>query len=50
MDSIFDAFAMFNNVLGQSVETSMEAATAKVLGLENTSDLTMKKLDEILKN
>jgi len=50
MDSIFNHFAMFNNVLGASIESSMEKATAKLLGLDNTSDLTMKKLDEILKS
>jgi len=49
MDSIFDAFAAFNNMLSASVENSMEKATAKVLGIENTNDLTMKQLDTILR-
>ena len=49
MDNILSAFGAFNNLLSSSIEMSMEKATAKLLGLEETSDLTMKKLDEVLK-
>ena len=49
MDSIFDAFAALNNKFSNAIEMSTEQGTAKALGLEFTSDLTMKKLDEILK-
>lgn len=50
MDNIFDKFALFHNMIGSSIELSTEKATAKMLGVENTSDVTMKKLDEILKS
>ncbi len=49
MDSIFDAFALFNNTLSNSIEVSVDRATAKVFCLESTTDLTMKKLDDVLK-
>lgn len=49
MDSIFNYFAMFNNMLGASIQDATEKATAKLFGIESTNDLTMKKLDEVLR-
>jgi hypothetical protein len=49
MDNILSAFNAFNNMLASSIEMSSEKATAKLFELDVTSDLTMKKLDEVLK-
>ena len=49
MEKILENFGAFNNMLANSIEMSTEKATAKVFELEATSDLTMKKLDEVLK-
>ena len=49
MDNILSAFNAFNNMLASSIEMSSEKATAKLFELDATSDLTMKKLDEVLK-
>lgn len=49
MENVLISFGAFNNLLASSIEMSTEKATAKVFELDSTSDLTMKKLDEILK-
>jgi len=49
MENILTSFGAFNNLLASSIDMSTEKATAKVFELDSTSDLTMKKLDEILK-
>lgn len=49
MDNILSTFGLFNDLLTSSIEKSIEMATSKLLGLEFSSDLTMKKLDEVLK-
>ncbi len=49
MDSIFDAFAAFNNMLSNSIEMSMEKASSKLWKLDSTNDITMSKVDEVLK-
>lgn len=49
MENILSAFGSFNNLLASSIEISTEKATSKLMGIDSTDDLTMKKLDEILK-
>jgi hypothetical protein len=48
MDNIFEAFKVMNAGFNQSLETSVEKAEAKLLGIETMSDLTMKKLNDVL--
>lgn len=49
MDNVFDSFKLVVNLYTGSVEKSMEQAEAKALGVESLTDLTMKRLDEVLK-
>lgn len=49
MEKILTTFGLFNNMLASSIEMSSEKATAKLFGVDSTGDLTMKKLDEVLK-
>jgi hypothetical protein len=48
MDNIFEAFKVMNAGFNQSLENSVERAEAKLLGIEFMSDLTMKKLNDVL--
>ena len=50
MDKIFNMFTSFNNTLSASIESSVARAEAKLFGFDSMSDLTMQKLDEILKS
>ncbi len=49
MDSIFAAFGQVNTIFLASVEQSTKKMEAKILGIEDMTDLSMKKLDETLK-
>ena len=48
MDNIFEGFKTVQAGFNQSLETSVEKAEAKLLGIEYMSDLTFKKLNDVL--
>lgn len=50
MDNIFEAFNQVNTFYSGSLERSVRQAEAKLFGLADISDLTLKKLDGILKD
>lgn len=49
MDNIFDSLSAVQNSFMLGVTSSAERAEAKLFGIEAMSDLTMKKLDDVLK-
>lgn len=49
MDNIFAAFEDVTNLFNRKVESALESAEAKAMGVEFMSDLTMSKLDTFLK-
>ena len=49
-DLIFNSFTNFNNTLSNSIMMATEKAESKALGVEQMSDLSLKKLDEFLKS
>lgn len=49
MDNIFDSYKVVNGVVGRSIEDSTALAEAKLFGLDTMNDLTLQKLDTILK-
>lgn len=49
MDNIFDSFNAVNNMYSAQIEQSTAAAEAKLFGIEDMSDLGLKRLDEVLK-
>lgn len=49
MDTIFESFNTVNSTFAVSVEKSVKAAEAKLLGLNDLDELGMKKLDDVLK-
>jgi hypothetical protein len=49
MDNIFDSFGTVTNSFNQSIEIQTKKAEAKLFGLDDITDLSMKKLDEELK-
>lgn len=48
MDGIFDAYTILNNAVQSSITNSTERMECKILGLEFMSDLTLKKLNDVL--
>lgn len=48
MDNIFSSFTAVHNGFQSSLEQSAARAEAKLFGVDNMNDLTMKKLNEIL--
>lgn len=48
MDNIFMAFNTLTNMLQVSLEESSKRAEAKLFGISDITDLTMKKLQEVL--
>lgn len=48
MDNIFDSFTSVNNIVSSSLQSSTERAEAKMFGIESMSDLSTKKLNEVL--
>lgn len=49
MDLIFDSFTAFNNTLSGSLESSSARAEAKLFGIGSMDELTVRKLDSVLK-
>lgn len=49
MDAMFEAFTAVNTAFSSSIETSLQKTEEKILGVEHMSDITMKKLDAVLK-
>lgn len=49
MDNIFTSFKTVTDMFNHSVQISSEKAEAKMFKVESMSDLTMKRLDEVLK-
>lgn len=47
-DSIFQAFTNVNNGFSESLTSSAARAEAKLFGIGDMTDLTMKKLDDVL--
>ena len=47
--NLFEAFNSYNNLLSGSVTMATEKMECKILGIDSMSDLSLKKLDEILK-
>lgn len=50
MDNIFDALKTVEGINAAQIENSTDRAIAKKFGIEFKTDLTMKKLDDVLKN
>ncbi len=50
MDNVFNLFTVVNNVVSGSIEKSSEMAEAHLFGVEAMSDLTLGRLDSILKD
>lgn len=50
MDNIFASFDNVSGLFNRKVETALEKAEAKAMGVEYMSDLTMGKLDVFLKS
>lgn len=50
MDGIFNSFTAVNNLMSSSLEASSERAEARLFGVDSMSDLTMSKLDVVLKD
>lgn len=50
MDNIFDSFTALNNLVSQSLESSSARAEAKLFGIDSMDELTVRKLDEVLKS
>lgn len=48
MDNIFSGFETVSNGFARALEKSSERAEAKLFGIESMSDLTMKRLQEVL--
>lgn len=49
-DMIFDSFTELNNLVQNSIANAAKKAEEKALGVENMSDLSLKRLDEFLKS
>lgn len=49
MDNIFDSFKTVTSLFNVNIERSSEKAEAKLFKVEAMSDVTMKKLDDVLK-
>lgn len=49
MDNIFTSFSTFTDLFNRNVESSSQKAEAKMFGVESMYDLSMKRLDEVLK-
>lgn len=50
MDNILDSFNTVQGLFSMNVEISSAKAIAKSMGLESVNDLSMKKLDDVLKS
>lgn len=50
MDGIFNSFTAVNNLMSSSLEQSSERAEARLFGVDSMGDLTMSKLDAVLKS
>lgn len=49
MDNIFESYKVVMSLVGRSIEDSTALAEAKLFGLGSMNELSIKKLDEILK-
>lgn len=49
MDNIFDSFRTVSSLYEASIEKQTSKAEAKLFGVEDMSDLSLKRLDEVLK-
>lgn len=49
MDNIFDSYKVVNGLVGRSIEDSTALAEAKLFGLDSMNELSLQKLDAILK-
>lgn len=49
MDTIFESFRTVSNMFNMSIERNTEKAEAKLFGIETMNDLTLRRLDEVLK-
>lgn len=49
MDNIFKNFTLVNNLFSESLEENSRRAEAKLFGIEDMTDLSMSKLDSVLK-
>lgn len=49
-DAIFESFKTVQSLVGKSVEASMKRAEEKLFNVDDMSDITMKKLDDVLKS
>lgn len=49
MDNIFDSFRTVSSMYEASIERQTGIAEAKLFGIEHMSDLSLKRLDEVLK-
>ena len=47
--NMFESFNVFNNLLSRSIESATEKMECKILGISTMSDLSLKRLDEVLK-
>jgi hypothetical protein len=49
-DAIFESFKTVQSLVGKSVEGSVKKAEEKLFGVDDMGEITMKKLDEVLKS
>lgn len=49
-DAIFESFKTVQSLVGKSVEGSLKKAEEKLFNVDDLSDITMKKLDDVLKS
>jgi hypothetical protein len=49
MDNMFESFSTVNNAVSSQIEKSTASAESKLFGIEDMSDLTVGRVDEVLK-
>ena len=49
-DNIFNQFTSLNNGIGRSIESATSKVEAKMLGIESLDELSLQKLDSVLKS
>ena len=48
MDNIFQSFTRVNNLFNENLAGNSARAEAKLFGIESMSDLTMRRLNDVL--
>lgn len=48
MQTVFEAFTALNNLTDKSIKDATERLECKILGIESMSDLTLKKVNDVL--